>query len=110
MFHSRRLVALIGTNGELQNIFLSHSIRLEFVLFKNKNSGENVTLQHAYQMCKLLFSLCSIAHFLKTVPFQATLPYIHSVTQTFTSVRSASHVVGNSVKTLREFQPKNYAI
>jgi len=41
---------------------------------------------------------------------QATLPYIHSVTQTFTSVRSASHVVGNSVKTLREFQPKNYAI
>ena len=34
------------------------------------------------------------------------MPYIHSVTQTFTSVRSASHVVGNSVKTLREFQPK----
>jgi len=111
VFHSRRLVALIGTNGELQNIFLSHSIRLEFVLFKNKNSEENVTLQHAYQMCKLCCLVYAALHiFLKTVPFQATLPYIHSVTQTFTSVRSASHVVGNSVKTLREFQPKNYAI
>ena len=57
-----RSVALIGTNGELQNIFFSHGIRLEFVLFKNKNSGENITRQHAYQMCTLCYLVCAVLH------------------------------------------------
>ena len=62
VFHSRRLVALIGTNGELKNIFLLHSIRLEIVLFKNKYNGENITLQHAYQMCKLCYLVYAVLH------------------------------------------------
>ena len=62
VFHSRRVVALIGTNGESQNIFLLHNIRLEIALFKNKYNGENITLQHAYQMCTLCHLVYAVLH------------------------------------------------